>query len=218
MKTSEAINAVAEALAKAQGEMQPAMKDSENPFFKSRYADLASVWNACRDALSNHGLAVIQIVETRFETDRTILDCTSRLMHATGQWIEGTLSAETENPNPQQLGSLTTYLRRYGLSALVGVAPDDDDDGNVASGRKHEDKRQPVKRNPPPTDAEALYLDEARAAIIECKSTGDMKALAEIIKTKPQVIQDALRSFFMSRFTVLKQEEESLEVAAAAAK
>ena len=215
MKTSKAINELAAALSKAQGEMQPALKDSANPFFKSRYADLASVWNACRTALSNHGLSVIQTVETRFETDRTILDCTSRLLHGTGQWIEGTLSAESENPNPQTLGSLSTYLRRYSLSALVGVAPDEDDDGNAASGRKHEDKK-PAKAKP--TDAEAQYLDEARAAIVEAKSTTEMRQLAEIIKTKSPVLQDALRGFFTARFTVLKQEEESLEVAAAAAK
>lgn len=136
MEHSEQINELAAALAKAQGAITTAAKDKTNPFLKSSYADLASVMAAARSHLSTNGLAVIQTAET---TDAGV-SVTTMLAHASGQWISGTMSMaageERGKSSAQVLGSIVTYLRRYGYMAITGVvADDDDDDGNSAAGR-----------------------------------------------------------------------------------
>ncbi len=122
MAQSETIGKLADALAKAQGQITNASRDKENPFFKSKYADLASVWAACREPLSMNGLSVVQTTEV---SDAVIL--TTRLLHASGEWISGELSVLPSKKDPQGIGSAITYLRRYGLAAIVGVATEDDD-------------------------------------------------------------------------------------------
>lgn len=133
MKTSDQINELAAALAKAQGQMAGAAKDCTNPHFKSRYADLASVWDACRQPLADNGLAVIQGVAT--ELNRVTV--TTRLAHASGQWIESAAAADARDAGPQSIGSVVTYLRRYSLAAMVGVAPEDDDGNEGQTPPKH---------------------------------------------------------------------------------
>lgn len=140
MKTSENIDQLATALTAAQGEIVPAPKDATNPHFKSRYADLSSIWSACRSALSKHGLAVIQTPSVQDGRVRI----TTRLIHKSGQWIESELDLKLIQDTPQAVGSAITYGRRYSLSAMVGVVSDDDDDGNVASGRSSQPPQQPM--------------------------------------------------------------------------
>jgi len=132
MSQSEQINELASALAKAQGEILPAIKDCANPFFKSKYADLNSVWNACRQPLSKNGLSVTQTFDTNGE-----MYLITTLMHSSGQWISSKLPVVTVKKDAQEYGKAITYMRRYALSAIVGVAPDDDDDGNSASGKTY---------------------------------------------------------------------------------
>ena len=129
MKQSESIKELATALAKAQGELKHASKDSVNPHFRSKYADLASVWEACREALSSNGLAVVQ-----FPSDFTnnVMSLTTRITHSSGEWLEQTMTAPVSKPDPQGIGSCLTYMRRYALAAVVGVYQDDDD-ANSAS-------------------------------------------------------------------------------------
>jgi len=128
MYQSEQIDALAAALAKAQGQISPAIKDSSNPFFKSKYADLASVWQACKEPLSKNGLAVIQA--TSYIDGHLTLVTT--LAHASGQWMRSFMPIVTEKQNAQGIGSAITYMRRYCLSAMVGITCDEDDDGNAA--------------------------------------------------------------------------------------
>jgi hypothetical protein len=132
---SDQINELACALAKAQSEILGASKDSSNPFFKSKYADLSSVWDACRIALTKNGLCVSQMVEPG---DNGEILCTM-LIHASGQWLSSTMPIKVRSdgkggPNElQALGSTLTYLRRFSLAAIVGVAPaDEDDDGQTS--------------------------------------------------------------------------------------
>ena len=132
MQTSENINELATALAKAQGEITGALKDSANPFFKSKYADLASCWDACRAALSKNGLAVTQFPTT----DPTGTYLVTSLLHSSGQWMRSSLLVQPKDDTPQAMGSALTYARRYALTAIVGVAQVDDD-GNAASGRSN---------------------------------------------------------------------------------
>jgi hypothetical protein len=132
MEHSEQINELATALAKAQGEVTGALKDSANPFFKSKYADLAACWDACRAPLSANGLAIIQSPEVNAEG----LTLTTLLTHSTGQWIKNVFRIVPKDDTPQGVGSALTYARRYALTALVGIAQVDDD-GNAASGRQN---------------------------------------------------------------------------------
>jgi len=130
---SATIGELAAALAKAQGEMKPANEGDENPYFKSSYADLTSVWAACRTPLSKNGLAVIQSASSN--EGRVVV--TTTLAHSSGEWIRGRLTLKPTKDDPQGVGSAITYGRRYGLSAMVGVTSSgDDDDGNQASDPK----------------------------------------------------------------------------------
>lgn len=131
MNTSPTIALLAEALSKAQAEMENARKDSANPFFKSKYADLASVWEACRGPLGKYGLAVCQMPETG---DQSGIIVTTVLMHSSGEWLASQLRMVPMKDDPQGIGSAITYARRYALAAAVGIAPEDDD-GNSASGK-----------------------------------------------------------------------------------
>jgi enamine deaminase RidA (YjgF/YER057c/UK114 family) len=134
---SEQIGELAKALAAAQGEIRNAPKTSDNPFFKSRYADLAEVVDAVRGPLSKNGLAVVQIP---LSTDGRTVTIHTVLMHTSGQWIDGDLTLAPVKVDPQGIGSATTYGRRYALQGFTGVAPTDDDDGNAASGKAVEQK------------------------------------------------------------------------------
>lgn len=117
------------ALAKAQAMIEGAAKGKENPHFRSKYADLASVWDACRDALTKNGLSVIQ---RPHETDGSTVKIETMLCHESGEWISGFLVMKPTKGDPQGIGSALTYCRRYALASMVGVAPEDDD-GNAAS-------------------------------------------------------------------------------------
>jgi hypothetical protein len=121
---SPELDQLATALALAQGSMQPAIKDRTNPAFKSSYADLASTWDACRVALSTNGLAVSQHPGRLEDGSVTV---TTMLLHRSGQHITSVCSALPRDASPASVGSVVTYLRRYGLAAAVGVSPEDDD-------------------------------------------------------------------------------------------
>lgn len=125
---TEEIHELAAALCKAQASIEHAKRDTENEFFKSRYADLSSVRDACQRPLSENGLSVVQIPEANGPK----VSVTTILLHTSGQWMRGTLTLTAMKPDPQAAGSAITYARRYALAAFTGVAPDDDD-GNGAS-------------------------------------------------------------------------------------
>jgi hypothetical protein len=131
--TDRPINELAAALAKAQGSMENATMNRVNPHFKSKYADLASVLDAVRKPLSENGLAVVQAIHDG--NLKTIL------MHTSGQWVES-LYPLPAAARPQEMGSALTYARRYSLSAITGIAADEDDDANAAESSK---QRAPVK-------------------------------------------------------------------------
>jgi len=127
---SDSIKELSAALSKAQAEIKGASKDSANPFFKSKYADLASVWDACRDPLTKNGLSVSQPPSA----DGAKVTVETILMHESGEWMSTALTMTAKDDSPQAIGSTITYARRYALAAMTGVAPDDDD-GEAAQGR-----------------------------------------------------------------------------------
>ena len=135
---SENINELLTALAKAQGEIKGAVKDSNNPFFKSSYADLAAVWEAIREPLSKNNLSVLQTTGYD-DKGQTILYTT--LGHSSGQYVSSSYPVRPVKDDPQGMGSAISYARRYCLAAIVGVFQVDDD-ANIASG-KHPQRQQP---------------------------------------------------------------------------
>lgn len=143
---SDQINELASALAKAQSEIKGAVKDANNPFFKSKYADLESVWEACRGPLAKNNLAIVQA--SQIGEFGAVLVTT--LMHSSGQWIEGVYPVDPVKKDPQGLGAATTYARRYALAAMVGVCSIEDDDGESAMNRKPVDRPAPAAQPVPP--------------------------------------------------------------------
>lgn len=128
MTTSDQINELASALAKAQAAMSGAKKDSTNPHFKSTYADLASIWDACREPITTQGLSVVQSPRLVSAGDGAwIVELETRLLHTSGQWLSDTIAVPLGQPTPQGVGSAVTYCRRYALAAVLGIAPEDDD-------------------------------------------------------------------------------------------
>lgn len=131
MTHSEDIKDISAAMSKAQGEMKPALKDATNPAYRSHYATLTAVWEACREPLSKHGIAVWQ--------DACISELgvavTTKLTHTSGQWIEfGPLAVPMSKQDAHGLGSALSYGKRYALSTAIGIVAEEDDDANAAVG------------------------------------------------------------------------------------
>lgn len=129
MKHSEALDKLLPALHKAQGAFEHAKKESNNPHFKSKYADLATVLDTVKPALQENGLTV---THQRHVDEHLNEYITTTLWHTSGQYVSSTSLLNPTKKDPQGFGSAITYARRYDLSALVGLASDDDD-GNAAS-------------------------------------------------------------------------------------
>lgn len=123
MMHSEQIDQITVAIAKAQSKIEHPVKDSSNPYFKSSYADLASVLEVCREPLSANGLAVTQVISS-VEGKQVLV---TLLSHSSGQWIKSFIELPIQKPGPQELGSCITYCRRYALAAMIGVYQVDDD-------------------------------------------------------------------------------------------
>lgn len=134
MAQSPTVGKLADALAKAQGEMTHAHKEAENPAFKrgdnkaSKYADLSNVVDAIRAAFSKHGLAYVQAIKPH--DSAAVVETV--LMHSSGEWIASEISIPIEKKSAHGFGSAFTYARRFSLAAIAGVAQADDD-GNEAS-------------------------------------------------------------------------------------
>mgnify|MGYP003123164658 CR=1 FL=1 len=123
MKTSDSIKALAAALKEAQKEMGGAVKDSQNPFYKSNYADLTAVLKTIKEPLARHGFSFCQFP---ISDEHGVGVCT-RLMHETGEYIENEFVLPLSKPDPQAAGAAITYARRYALASITGIPQVDDD-------------------------------------------------------------------------------------------
>lgn len=202
MKSSEHVNEISDALAKAQVELKPPAKTKTAKVqtkaggsYTFNYVDLADVLDSVRPALGSNGLSVMQGVG--FCDGKPSLQ--TRLMHKGGQWVESEYPLKFDG-DPQQRGSELTYARRYALCALLGIAAEDDDDGNVAAGnraetaprqssdtRRHRDVQQPQRvaatrdgkvidkttgEVVPPPKASGRQVQELRALLEKAKAAG----------------------------------------------
>lgn len=185
---SATIGALAGALAKAQGAFKAAPKDSKNPYFNSKYADLAAVMSVVREPLAANGLAVTQRLTTT--PDGVVIS--TMLMHASGEWMRDRLEVRIEQQVSkdgkkgawiQAFGSTVTYARRYALSSMLGVAADEDDDGNAATATAPNGKRTAdVKAQLAAKAAETQGTPWARIAAALTKAGKDPKAAADFVK------------------------------------
>ena len=135
MDKSESIKELAIAMAKAQSQMGGAHKGANNPFFKSKYADLGAVVQAVKEPFSNNGLSYVQFPIN----DGDKVGVETILMHDSGEWLMNRFTVKATKQDAQGAGSVITYCRRYGLQAVAGI-PSEDDDGNAAS--KNQPKQQ----------------------------------------------------------------------------
>lgn len=131
---SDSIKNLAIALCKFQGEVRNAPKSANNPFFKSKYTPLDVVVDHIRPLLEKNGLSYIQSCGG----DGSLVTVTTLIMHSSGEWLETeALTLKASKIDAQGAGSAITYARRYALTAAFGIASDEDDDGNAASGNNH---------------------------------------------------------------------------------
>ena len=199
------INELAQALAAAQKELNPAQKNAQNPMLRNKYADLQSCIAACREVLPQHGLSYSQIISPA-DGDRICVD--TLLMHESGQWLKSRCvlpSVGNKGVNAAQAaGSAITYARRYGLSAIIGLATDDDD--GCAAGPTREQKRQEREQhkavqeqakaaNPSPLSEAQRKLMFARLAELGCKKQEEYLAevsaiLGRTIQTSNEITTD----------------------------
>lgn len=202
MKTSEQINEIAAALAKAQAEMTNPVFNKVNPHFKSKYADLSSVLNAVRPALAKNGIALMQM--TGIEDSGMVLY--SRLTHTSGQWIESVYPV-TNSGKHQEIAAALTYAKRLSLSAIAGVAGEEDDDGNAAN-EVPVNASRPAKQTPKPV---VNGYDDKESSIITNKLATELHLIdnkvdlqkwgtesADIIKRLTPPDQAAIREAFVA--------------------
>jgi len=190
-KTSDTTATLFAAVSVAQSQFAGAKKDAVNPAFRSKYADLASVWDAVREHLTANGLAIIQI-PTAIGPVATV---TTILTHKSGEWLSDDLSITSDKNTAQGLGSAITYARRYALSAFLGIAPEDDD-GNEASKGK--------------TDAPVAQKRQEQPKQAPAPIGGDMKTAFAEVKSK---IGDRLYGFILSKWNIKDPSELDREAA-----
>jgi len=202
---SSEINELASALSKAQAEMKLAGLDSSNPYFKSKYADFASIVKASRPALTKYGLCVTQQIIMGEEGQNILL---TRLLHASGQFLESMMRIAPAKNDLQTLGSYLTYLKRYAYAAIVGVvASDEDDDGEVAMVPARQKAEQGTALNTkydPRTESHELISKDQIAEIeYELAAYPDIaeqvleglhiQSIADIPKSKYRAVIDRIR-------------------------
>ena len=160
METSLSIVELTKALINVQSQLKEVKRDSFNPFHHSKYAGLASVWDSCRSLLAENGLAVIQTTNVG-ENHQLIVE--TMLVHSSGEWVKGQMPMLLSKQDPQGIGSAITYGRRYGLSAILGICPEDDDaEGAIDRGKAKTPEAQSKTDDTASSPAQGVKITEAQ--------------------------------------------------------
>lgn len=182
MEKSTEIGKLAAALVAVQLEMPTVKKDSVNPFFKSKYADLATVLQALLPVLTKNGLCIVQQV-SNLDGDTAL---TTTLMHISGEYISATRPLILPKADPQGQGSAITYARRYDAMAIIGMVADKDDDGNKATvsledlAESKKDMVNALKKNGMEVFSEQIdYVEK----VIGKRTIDDPKEAEQVIKS-----------------------------------
>lgn len=162
MKTSESIAKIATAFLKAQKNIGAATKGASNPFFKSKYADLGAVMEACKEALNNEGIAVLQPPAYTDVTGKHIVE--TILMHESGEYFAAAMALEVPKSNMQDLGSAISYARRYGLQSLVFIPAEDDDAQKITNGKQFTKKMDVLKDPATPEIKKSSFKQQVTAS------------------------------------------------------
>lgn len=171
LSRSLSIAKIGAALAKAQKTMRGAAKDASNPHFGSKYADLASIMDACRDALTANDIAVLQSPSA----EGNLVRMKTMLLHSSGEWIlSDPLQVQARDAGPQSVGSCLTYLRRYQLAGMIGVTPDDDGEAATDHGKKADPKKAESKGAAKPNGASAPNQEDLGITHPDGPITNDM--------------------------------------------
>ncbi len=160
MNKSESIKELASALNRMQGELKNAPQNSVNPFFKSKYTDLSTLIDHARTLLTKNGLAIVQ----GNEMSENGIVITTLLTHESGEWIESQLYMPIEERSAQKIGGVITYGRRYAYSAMLGIASEEDDDGNYSS--------RSTKPQVSVSEAEQIFTQQPNGKCPVCNATG----------------------------------------------
>lgn len=198
MKSSESIKNLAVALVKVQSVLESAKKDSDNPFFKSRYADLSSVWEACRKPLTDNGLSVVQ---TCTPTEGSGIQVDTILLHTSGEYIESNLFMPLVKNDPQAVGSAITYARRYALSAIVGIIADDDD-AEAAMSRPQAPAHRP---NVPANTPASMPINIIKQHVDSISDIPTANAVLKIIYSKTEQGSEARKQAISAIFNKAKE-------------
>jgi len=218
IETSATFGDLMGAIAQAQAKIENAEKDAKNPHFNSKYATLASVYAACRTALAEAGIAVIQ---APFNLPDGDIGVATMLGHSSGQWLKARLYCKPGKYDAHGLGSVITYMRRYSLSAMVGVAPEDDD-GNAAVGKPSEQRASPPPRQQAQqrsqdgqqqaSQANGAEPEDAKRARIQAAYNAISKEIAECldhqdlddIRVRNEAALDEIKAFSPTSYEKLK--------------
>lgn len=201
---SRTIKELAVALAKAQGEMQVADLNKENPYFKSRYADFKSVVQASRPFLAKHGLSVIQNIFAHPD-GQSILH--TILLHNSGEYVESRMRIVPPKNDIQTIKSYTTYLKRMAYESLIGVVTgDEDDDGEIAMAEARQiiAKGPSTKYDPKQQSPETISRDQLEELEYELQEYPD---LAEEIMSRMQLqsLADLPKSKYGASITRIRE-------------
>ena len=199
MKQSESITDLATALCLAQAEMGGAIKDSNNPFFKSSYADLTSVIKVIKEPFAKYGLSFVQLPVT--SAGGNGIGVSTMLMHKSGQWLQSEYLLPMDKVTPQGAGSAITYARRYALQSLVGIPSVDDDSELAMFGfDRNEDNTVVIDMTleglsetvstPPAKRVSKKLMQDLMTLVIESEASGEHtlmnEALAELDENEKQ--------------------------------
>lgn len=150
---SEQTDKLMPAVIKAWAGIEAAVKNATNPHLKNHYADLASLMDAIKPAMTENGLAVFQPVAP-IEGDMPGATVETYIIHSSGQWMMSQFAMRSNDSKPQAIGATITYLRRYALGAMLGMVSEVDDDGNAGSGVT-QTRQQPQRQAAPPRQTKA---------------------------------------------------------------
>lgn len=193
MEKSQEIDKLAKALSDAQGEFTPVPKDSTNPFFKNKYADLSTIIEHTKAILNKHGLCVSQVCEGENSV-------TTTLLHNSGQYLSGTLTLKPQKADPQGMGSAITYARRYALQSILGINTEDDDDANEAS-------KQPAKK---PADKPKSEPEPQSKQSSGKPNDAQIKRLQTIVSVHKMKVED-IKLLLKTRYKVDSSKDLTIE-------
>jgi hypothetical protein len=195
MNKSESITALTKALNMFQGKLTAVKKDAINPFFKSKYATLDTIWETIRKPLSENGLAITQTMGV--QDGKSVLETT--LYHTSGEWISGTQLVNPVKDDPQSLGSAISYARRYSLSAILGIVSDEDDDANIAT-------KPATKQESKPQKSVSPAVETPQKSEVKLASEAQVKKIYASVKEKG-ITADQAKAYLKSTFNKLSTKE-----------